>query len=481
MENRSKYLAKNVGILTISNFASKILIFLLVPLYTDILSTEEVGVFDLIVSTVSLLIPILTVNIVDAVMRFAMDKTKSKNEIAQIGMKFVTISSAVSIVVILVMRGLRLFDQISGLEILIVLYFVSSVMNNFMIQFGKGLEKVVDLGVAGIIGTIFTIGGNILFLLVFDWGLGGFFAANVLGQAVPAIYLLIRVKLWNYLKGFKINKTLQKEMILFCAPLITTVVGWWVNNASDKYVVTLMCGIGANGILAVSYKIPQVINTIHGIFTQAWQISAIKEYGKKDTSEFYGKAFVTLNVLLAGACSFLIVLSKPLAILLYKKEFYAAWQFVPFLLISCVLNSASGFCGSILAAKKDSKSMAMSAVCGAVANVIMNFLFVYLIGIQGAAIATAISSLIIFVVRKIAVGRDLSNKGMPVVVITWVLLCVQSLIEIYTLLWWVEIILMLVMVVLNLKGLKLLLDLGKSLLSRRSKNANNSNNADKIE
>ena len=347
-------------------------------------------------------------------------------------------------------------------------------MYNFLIQFGKGLERVADLGVAGLAGTVITIGANILFLLVFKWGLGGFFAANVLGQAVPALYLLIRIKLWRYLKGFKINKALQKEMILFCAPLITTTVGWWVNNASDKYVVTLICGISANGILAVSYKIPQVINTIHGIFTQAWQISAIKEYGKKDTSEFYGKAFLTLNVLLAGACSFLIVLSKPLATLLYKKEFYAAWQFVPFLLISCVLNSASGFCGSILAAKKDSKSMAMSAVCGAITNVIMNFLFVYLIGIQGATIATAISSLIIFIVRKRAVGKEISTNGMPVVIITWVLLCVQSLIEIYTLLWWAEILIVFIICVINYKEIRMIWLLFLSLLKRKRGNNENS-------
>lgn len=38
-----KYLFKNVGLLTISNFGSKILSFLLVPLYTSLLTTGEYG------------------------------------------------------------------------------------------------------------------------------------------------------------------------------------------------------------------------------------------------------------------------------------------------------------------------------------------------------------------------------------------------------------------------------------------------------
>ena len=73
MDNRYKYLIKNTGILTISSFSTKILTFLMVPLYTSVLTTEEYGTYDLAVSTVSLLIPILSVNIVDGVMRYSMD------------------------------------------------------------------------------------------------------------------------------------------------------------------------------------------------------------------------------------------------------------------------------------------------------------------------------------------------------------------------------------------------------------------------
>ena len=81
MNTKAKYLIKNTGILTISNFSSKILVFLLVPLYTSVLSTAEYGTYDLAISTVTLLYPILTVNIVDAVMRFAMDKKYSRNRL----------------------------------------------------------------------------------------------------------------------------------------------------------------------------------------------------------------------------------------------------------------------------------------------------------------------------------------------------------------------------------------------------------------
>ena len=85
-------LVKNTGLLSISSFASKILVFLLVPLYTSVLSTEEYGAFDLMQTTVLLLLPILSINIYDAVMRFIMDENYDKKVVVSIGVKYVILS-----------------------------------------------------------------------------------------------------------------------------------------------------------------------------------------------------------------------------------------------------------------------------------------------------------------------------------------------------------------------------------------------------
>ena len=67
MNNGSKYgyLAKNTVLFTISSFGSKILVFLLVPLYTSILSTSDYGIADLITTTATLLIYVFTINIAE--------------------------------------------------------------------------------------------------------------------------------------------------------------------------------------------------------------------------------------------------------------------------------------------------------------------------------------------------------------------------------------------------------------------------------
>ena len=231
-----------------------------------------------------------------------MDKDYSKEKIACVGMKFVSFSVILFGIGMFILDRFLLWPDIHGLELFVFLYYSSYAFNQFLIQFAKGLEKVKDMGVAGVISTIITLVANILFLLVFNWGLTGFFFANILAQALSAFYLMARVKLFRFITNLKIDRKVTKEMLIYCVPLIATTVGWWINSTADRYVVTFMIGVSANGLLSVSYKIPQIINTLQSIFIQAWQISAIKEYGDKDTCTFYGNTFSIINILMCIVC-----------------------------------------------------------------------------------------------------------------------------------------------------------------------------------
>lgn len=442
--SRVSYLFKNVGLLTISNFSSKLLVFFLVPLYTSVLSTSEYGTFDLAVSTASLLYPLLTVNIVDGVMRFSMEKNCSKNDIAVIGIRYIFLSITAYMFLVVIAGRFGIWKNLGGL---IFFYYFFYVLNQFFIQFAKGLEKVFDMAVAGVIGTISMIVFNLLLMLVFHQGLKGFFIANILAQAIPTVYFFVRLRFWQYVKTWRINKALHREMLKYSVPLLFSTLGWWVNSSLDRYAVTWLCGVAANGLLSVSYKIPTILNTIQGIFTQAWQISAIKEYGEKDIARFYGITFSSINMVMCAACAVLIFLTRPIASFLYANDFYEAWRYVPFLLVSSVLNCASGLLGPILSAQRNTKAMMWSAILGAVVNVVFNVALIYSIGVQGAAVATATSSLAIYIVRRIAVGQDIviENKYW----ITWLLLTLQACIEITYGNQGLELLLILVIVIAN--------------------------------
>jgi len=448
--DRKKYLLKNTGILTISNFASKILVFLLVPLYTSVLSTSEYGTYDLIISSVGILLPVLTCNISDAVIRYSLEDTYPKEDVISIGMRITLWGMLITCAFVLIIKATGIWQNINGLEIFTIAYVVTHSINQFLFQTARGCEKVFDIGVAGVISTVVMIAANIIFLLVLQYGLEGFFLATILGQIFPTVYLAIRLRIWRYLKRiFNGFRSIKLRMITYSAPLVVVTLSWWVNSTSDRFIVAAICGVGANGLLSVAYKIPAIINTVQGIFIQAWQLSAIKEYSSSDKAEFYGKTFSTLNTIMVIACSILIILTKPIATLMFANDFYNAWQYVPLLLLSCVINSASGFLGPILAAKEDSKSAALSALYGAIANIIMNIGLVFLIGIQGACIATVIASFIIFLFRKRSLSNEIIVEHYGMVLFTWAIICAQAVLEIYFKFWYLEIILIVIILVIN--------------------------------
>lgn len=82
MKKKYSYLSNNVKLFTISSFGQKILSFLLVPLYTSYLNTQEYGIIDLVATTINIIIPIFSLNIAEGIMRFTLEEKNSKDYLA---------------------------------------------------------------------------------------------------------------------------------------------------------------------------------------------------------------------------------------------------------------------------------------------------------------------------------------------------------------------------------------------------------------
>ena len=401
--NKFRYLFKNMGFLFIGSFSSKILVFLLVPLYTAVLSTAEYGSYDLLYTTVQLLAPLLTLNIVDGILRFTVDADLTGQKgVFTIGVKYTVISTVVVLAGAILCSLVFHIDIVSRFFWEFVLLYIAYLINQFAILFARGLDDTLGTAIGGILGTVCMVAFNLLFLLVFRWGLRGYFYAMILSLVVPTVYLAIRDKMfgyWDWKQLGEKGKALEKKLIAFCFPLVFNTMSWTINNLADRYVVTWMCGLSENGIYSVSYKIPAILNSIQSIFISAWQLSAIKELNSKEGPEFFSKTYQGCHSIMVLLCSGLILGTRIMAGLLFAKEFYAAWVYVPILLLYVVFNTLSGTIGGVFTAAMDSKAFANSAMVGATTNIVLNFVFVYFWGTMGAAIATVISSIVIWAMR----------------------------------------------------------------------------------
>lgn len=405
-----KYLLKNMGLLTIANFATKLLQFFLVPLYTNILTTTEYGTYDLFNTTVGVLTPILTLNIQDAVIRFALDKNYKRDAIVSVGTKYIVISN------LLVATGLAI-NSIFGFFPIVKQYagyfflmYLTQSLSGFVSSYTRGIDKIADLSVSSVAASAMTIGLNIVFLVTFKWGLSGYFLANAIGPLAQSFYLIIKGKMPNGMHFPKLYKTQQKEMVGYSEPLIANAVAWWVNNVSDRYVVIYFCGLAANGIYSVAGKIPAILNVFQTIFNSAWTLSAVKDFDPEDKDGFFSNTYKAYNCLMTIVCSLVIVSDKILAKILYAKDFYIAWKYVPWLTIAILFGALSGYLGGFFSAVKDSKIFATSTVVGAVSNVILNIVFTPIMGPLGASIATAMCYIEVFGVRYVQSKKYIKLK-----------------------------------------------------------------------
>lgn len=319
-------------------------------------------------------------NVADGTLRFVIENRSRVNQVFKIALKFSMIGILPVIIILLLNRLGNFSADLNTYGIYMLAYYVSYMFNQLFIQFAKGIDKVSRMTLSGVIGTVVTIVGCIVGLLIMNLGLKGFFYANIFGQLIPAIYLFFSLKLWNYTQKPKqsdIDNTLQKRLLTYSIPLIMTTIGWWLNNTSDKYIITAIKGIEINGLLSIAYKIPSILTIIYGIFIQAWQISAMKEYGKDDSNEFYNKVFITLNLFVYGVASLLIIGTRVLSYVVFAKEFYNAWIFVPYLILSAVFTASAGYIAPILTSGYKTWAVAKSTLIGGLINIILNVLLLY--------------------------------------------------------------------------------------------------------
>ena len=329
---KSKKLLGNSLIFAIGDISSKMILFFMLPFYTNVLSTTEYSVVDLISTTVSLATPFFTLVIAEAVMRFSLDKDEDRKGIFSIGLYIILAGTVlIGIISFFAFENISLFK---GYWWIFLLYYLSYNIYNLNAQFIKGQEKLKLLAAAGVLNTVLLVAFNILFLLKFHMNILGYLLSTVLAYVISSLFIIIAGGTYKaIIPVFNIDKAQFKRMVSYAVPMIPNSAMWWINNSADRYIVTYMVSAAANGVYSVAYKIPSVFSVITSVFMQAWQITVVEDFGSKEGNDFFNRVYGIFiqAVVLLSAC--IIAFSRFLGRILYAKEFYSAWTFSVVLII----------------------------------------------------------------------------------------------------------------------------------------------------
>lgn len=406
MNQRIRELLSNTLLFTIANLGSKILVFLMVPLYTAVLNTEEYGISDMVHTTASMLMPILTAMIAEAVLRFCFINNYETKDIFSLGVRFILTGFLVCVVLSIGFFFIPFFKPLGWYVLFIPVVFLSQSLTNLFHKFTRGIEKVKISAFGGLLGTVCVIVFNLLFLLVFKWGVTGYLVAYSLSDFIVVGFMARECHVKEFMTG-ELDTDLRKQMLKYSVPLIPNQISWWALSSITRYLMLGWLGVSAVGIYSATIRIPTILTVLSDIFAQAWLLSALKDYGSKESRSFISTMHSRYFCVLIIMTAVLILISHPLASILLSGDFSSYWYLIPFMFISVFWGALVGFLGSVFSAERKNSMQFVSTAVGATVAVVVTLLFLKQYGVIIAALSTMIGFFVIWLIRRIAVEKYL--------------------------------------------------------------------------
>ncbi len=397
--SREKDLTKNTLIITIGRVSTQFVAFLLLPLYTTVLSTEEYGTVDLIITLVQLIIPISSLMIDQGVFRYLLSSqtVEDKKKIITSASGAITIASVTTIIVYFVFN---LFIK-SDYKIWLLLILIVTSYSNLFLQIARGLKHTSDYALGSFICSASTILLNVICIVSLKMGATGMLVATFFGNFICCIFLLVKLGIAKYLSIALFSIDNVKEQLKYSVPLVPNQLSLWIMNSSDRLLVSFVLGTAANGVLAVSHKFPAIFMTFFNIFQLAWHETGAVHYFDEDRDQFFTEIIKKMFSIFSTLCMGIIVVLPIVFNLLVNSNYNEAYYSIPIYMVAFLFNIVIGLLGVVYVATKKTTEIAKSTLLAAVLNIIVNIILIRFIGLYAAAMSTFVGYFVTMVFRII--------------------------------------------------------------------------------
>lgn len=405
---QEKELIKNTFIIAIGKFSTQIVSFLLVSLYTAKLTTAQYGSYDFVITIITFLMPLVTLTLEESMFRFLIDAKNKREEKSIITQAVMTMLTTLVIVCTIVFLVIKIFSI--NTTKLFIPYLIAVVLMQLMNGLVRGLGKIKLYSMSNFVLSVITIVLNIVFILGTNLNVEGLYLSVIIANFLIILFLAIKVNLKSYVNIKSLNKKTMKEMLSYSIPLIPHNLSWTTINLSDRLIITAFLGAASNGIYAVSNKFPSIINTVYNYFAIAWKESAAKALHGDDSNQYYNKIYATLRNIVYSATIGVIAVIPFIFNILVNSEYKEAYLYIPILVFSVFFTNMASFYGGIFSAYKKTKIIGATTLISALINVVLNIALIKFIGIYAATISTLVSSIFLYLYRKIKLKEFVKLK-----------------------------------------------------------------------
>ena len=398
--SKAKDLIKNTFILTAAKISTQAVSFLLLPLYTSLLTTDEYGRVDIYTSLAMIILPVLTLQIEMALFRYFITSETELEKKEIISSSFAA-AAAVVLFGVLAFVVFTTFVPLPNSEFLILCFYLSQVVSTLLLQLCRAEGDNAGYGIAAFLISALAVGFNVIFITVFKWGVEGILLSTVLAQLISSLYLVYRTKVKDYISLAMIKIARCKELLNYSVPLIFNQIASWAINYSDRILILVFFGEGTNGIYSVANKFSNITNTFFNVYNVAWTENVIRSMKDENSSQYISRVFeITFSIyiiIVTGIINFI-----PFAFNFFVgNTFKEAYHHIPILLTAMLFSGMAATIGSIYVAYKKTKDVSVTTILAGICNIAVHWLMISEFKLFAASISTLVSFALLFIYRMV--------------------------------------------------------------------------------
>jgi O-antigen/teichoic acid export membrane protein len=396
-----KKILVNSGIYGISNILIKGINFLLLPLYTVYLTTQDYGILSVVNSYTYLFTIIFTFGLSRSTVRFYFIYVKNPEDVKKLWgtiITFIYTSALFFGVIFILFKSFLITPFIKDIDFFpyIFLGMMTVFLNPAFAVYQSTLparHKALKYGIQNISRSTIRISITILLVVVIELGVVGV----LLSQAITAFIFLIYT-FFSFRNEITLgyNKKMLKETLRYSVPLVPISLANWFYTTIDIVFLNNLKSTASAGLYNIGFQIGGiiliVIDSIHSAFKPFFYESMEEGESGKIKIRNHAEAFVIFYAFAALSISFF---GKEVLQLMVTKEFRGGWVVIPFISFSFVFSGIQYFFYyPVEYSLKGAKFLNIPTFLSAGINIALNYLLIPIFGIIGAAITTLISHIV---------------------------------------------------------------------------------------
>jgi O-antigen/teichoic acid export membrane protein len=384
---------------SLSSVASRLIGFLMLPIYTRVLSPEEFGIRAMVTVGVDLVGMVCSLGLTTAMIRhYTGDRGEGRQPVA-VSTAYVTgalvLGTGVGLGLLaapwLAMLVLGDAAYAGFLRLgLVSLFFINTMDIGLAYLRVRGRATTVALVSVSTLGL--TLTSNIVLVVLLRWGVAGILYGEIATYALFSV-LLARLTLREV--GLRVSFPLARRMIAYGAPLTLMPFAWLLVNRSDGVFLTHQGSLAAAGIYALAIQCAQVLlMAIVMPFRDAWDPGQFELARDPDGQRAYRRTFQAFTFTIVIAALAFAVAADDVIRVMAAPQFHSAASVVPVLLAAHVVMGMSLFFNSGLLVKNRTALLGAVALVTAGVNVAANAILVPRYFALGAASSRLIALLV---------------------------------------------------------------------------------------